>query len=807
MRFISLRPLLSRLALVPRAVVSGLGWPVRAVFRRNGSRSSDSGATYAWRDALLEESETLLETPPQDSQEPLQPQEAQPEEIYAQVFEDEQASESSHGSSSGVKSRLAGLMRFVLRRKEPEHSSAFSWRDIAPDESGDAFIEEAYEGGSEDSSRRKPFSGIWSSIASGLARAGRFVLRRKEPEYSSAFAWQDVMPDGTVRRNPERERGLAPDESSRWPALHRFTYSAKKSWARLVRFVLRRDAPLEDEEFLRAEGFFDVDAQWSSLTTPPKDDRWWSPKSLMRTVNNVVRRRTMTITVEDGVVRVVVFQGTKAIAWGTANPEEDFSSPDLDMGALADGYAFRLHALLKELKFGRIRLVTELPLYMPLLRQIQLPSMKRRYFDPIVLAELLDTTPFAEEEVDIKWQHRKNELGYEVFAATFPKRVVDSHIRTLKRGNIRPSATYSRAIALAFASGVPEVIVVHLTPSEAAIVLARDGRAEVVHKTSLTGWEEAPARLAKDIAKAIEQVVGQASTLDVKESDLAYIPVVLTGQLASETALTGALERIIQREILGFGPPLDYPEHFPPAEYAANIGLALADRSRGRTGEKLSKKNAPSVNLLSERHLPRPFPIRPIAAFVAILLFGVVAINVATQVETVILDASALNNRVENLERQARLHRLSIGRARALEQNVDVVEQFAASLESQLGEFEADTNSLLAKLEAITLESLPPNVRVTVLSMSGDEFGFSGKASSYDDVLQFTKNLREIDPEIFSVVKILRLTSADGAELVDEDSEARKGSVSFEITATAFSPPEVDDEDDEEESDKTDDST
>ena len=144
--------------------------------------------------------------------------------------------------------------------------------------------------------------------------------------------------------------------------------------------------------------------------------------------------------------------------------------------------------------------------------------------------------------------------------------------------------------------------------------------------------------------------------------------------------------------------------------------------------------------------------------------------------------------------------------ARALEQNVDVVEQFAASLESQLGEFEADTNSLLAKLEAITLESLPPNVRVTVLSMSGDEFGFSGRASSYDDVLQFTKNLREIDPEIFSVVKILRLTSADGAELVDEDSEARKGSVSFEITATAFSPPEVDDEDDEEESDKADDS-
>ena len=91
--------------------------------------------------------------------------------------------------------------------------------------------------------------------------------------------------------------------------------------------------------------------------------------------------------------------------------------------------------------------------------------------------------------------------------------------------------------------------------------------------------------------------------------------------------------------------------------------------------------------------------------------------------------------------------------------------------------------------------------------MSGDEFGFSGRASSYDDVLQFTKNLREIDPKIFSVVKILRLSSADGVESVDEDSEERKGSVSFGITATAFSPPEVDDEDDEEESDKTDDST
>ena len=444
---------------------------------------------------------------------------------------------------------------------------------------------------------------------------------------------------------------------------------------------------------------------------------------------------------------------------------------------------------------------------MPLLRQIQLPSMKRRYFDPIVLAELLDTTPFGEEEVDIKWQHRKNELGYEVFAATVPRRVVDGHIRTLKKGNVRPSATYSRAIALAFASGAPEVIVVHLAPSEAAIVLARDGVAEVVHKTDLTGWEEAPTKLAEDIARAVEQVVSQASTLDEKDSDLAQIPVVLTGQLASESGLSEALERVIQREILGFGPPLDYPEHFPPAEYAANIGLALADRFRGRTGEKLSKKNAPSVSLLSERHLPKPFPIRPIAAFVAILLFGIVAINVATQVETVVLDATTLSNRVENLERQARLQRLSAGRTRALEQNVEVMKQFSASLESQLGDFEADTMGLLAKLEAITRDALPPDLRVTILSMSGNEFGFSGRASSYDDVLQFTKNLRDIDPDIFSIVKILRLTSADGAELVEEDSEARKGSVSFEVTATAFSLPDADDEDAEEESDKTDDST
>ena len=196
-----------------------------------------------------------------------------------------------------------------------------------------------------------------------------------------------------------------------------------------------------------------------------------------------------------------------------------------------------------------------------------------------------------------------------------------------------------------------------------------------------------------------------------------------------------------------------------------------------------------------------------IAAFVAILLFGIVAINVATQVETVVLDATTLSNRVVNLERQARLQRLSAGRTRAIEQNVEVVKQFTASLDSQVGDFEADTKGLLAKLEAITQDALPPDVRVTVLSMDGSAFVFSGRASSYDDVFQFTRNLRDIAPDIFSIVKILRITSAEGAELVDEDSEARKGSVSFEVTATAFSLPDTDDEDAEEEPDKTDDST
>ena len=336
MRSFSLRPLMSRLALMSHAVVSGLVWPVSFVgrkLRRNGSRSSDSGVAYSWRDALSEESEALLETQPMNWQEPQQPQEAQPEEIYEQVIEDDLDSEKSPGFFVGVKFRLAGLIRFVLRRKEPEHTSAYSWRDLAPDESNDAPVEITYEGMSEESSssleETNIFSRVWSSVTFGLARAGRFVLRRKEPLHSSAYAWQDVLPDGTVRHRPEQDRGLSLDESSRWQSIHRFTYSAKKYWARLVRLVLRRDAPPEDEERLWEEGFFDVDAEWSSLTTPPRDERWWALKNMTRAVNNVVRRRTMTITVEDGVVRVVVFQGKKAIAWGTANPEEDFISQTL----------------------------------------------------------------------------------------------------------------------------------------------------------------------------------------------------------------------------------------------------------------------------------------------------------------------------------------------------------------------------------------------------------------------------------------------------------------------------------------------
>ena len=132
---------------------------------------------------------------------------------------------------------------------------------------------------------------------------------------------------------------------------------------------------------------------------------------------------TMTLSLEDGHARLLVLKGDRIIAWRSGQiaepPEEPAAVPEAttELGpkvasldeigpeARAEALVFNpLGSLFEGLPARSKKVITDLPLYVPLLRHIPLPDVKGRYLKEIVTAEVLDSVPFAQDEVDIQWR-------------------------------------------------------------------------------------------------------------------------------------------------------------------------------------------------------------------------------------------------------------------------------------------------------------------------------------------------------------------------------------------------------------------
>jgi hypothetical protein len=158
-----------------------------------------------------------------------------------------------------------------------------------------------------------------------------------------------------------------------------------------------------------------------------------------------------------------------------------------------------------------------------------------------------------------------------VFAIALHKQRVDSQVGLVKEAGLIPAAAYSKAAALALAAGVPDAILIHLEPSEAAIVLSHQGELQVVHQLELGKGDATPETRARALARAAGQVAGYYQPFDNLEQGES-LPIVLTGQRSEIDQVVNALQDILHRPALPPRLPLSYPQDFPLAEYATNVG-------------------------------------------------------------------------------------------------------------------------------------------------------------------------------------------------------------------------------------------
>ena len=486
-------------------------------------------------------------------------------------------------------------------------------------------------------------------------------------------------------------------------------------------------------------------------STPSRRGPSWTQKltyqmgrhfqSLSDRAGSPFRRRKVTLSVDKDVIRVVVFRGQEVLAWGTTQMES--TSPDNPDNPLGDlGQGERLQTLMKQLGGCRGRAVTDLPIHAPLMRHLQIPKMRRRYLDQVVANEILETIPFSQEEVDLAWHAENNDEGHEVLAVATSKNTIDNHVKLLRQAGIRPRAAYSKAMALAHAADISDGVVIQLWPSHASFVLVRNKTPQAVYQVELDDKYTTPKEQAEAVARAVDEVAGYSQTI-ASSNGSQPLPVVLTGQFPPDSPLAQELRQALQREILPFAPPLTYSEHFSPTEYAANLGLVMADQVRTRSLDRSDSDALPSFNLLPERYLPRRLPLRPIAAFAGLLLLGALAFYSGERVSSISTDEVApLSASVASLQRQERLQRLALSNAAAQGISSQTLQQFSAALTSTQAGLQDDLDLMLTRLDLLTTRGLPADVSISSISQLGDHFALSGTASSYSAVLTYMENLR-----------------------------------------------------------------
>ena len=481
----------------------------------------------------------------------------------------------------------------------------------------------------------------------------------------------------------------------------------------------------------------------------------------------------ITVDVSDEFARVVVIEGSKIVAWGKSlvgGPDEDRDSRSPET---AGSTAEALHLLIRQ-TYGRPgRLVSCIPLYASILRHLRLPTSSHDYLEPMVLAEVNDSTPFQEGELDVSWQYRGLGSGRDVFAIAVPKREMDEHVSLIGEARRKPSAAYSRAAALVSAVGRADIVVVDAHASSLSVVLSWDGFPRVVHRLEIDVAELGHRQWVERVGQVLEQVVKYAQSVMGFE-EIEPTPVAFTGPLAGDRSLLKALSLGVDREVISPAPPLSWPDHFPVHEYAANLGAAIQYQRRPRLRRRVAGPGAPSINLLPDRHLPRPLPLLPIAVLASLLLAGYVGFSVNTQLKDLALERDTLEQRATQLERQARIHRLGAARAKVLVDAREETAELAGLLEERIAFQRAHILGASARLREATSATDASQVSLSSVITKGSGLVLAGSASSPAQVMRYALDLQATGT--FSRVEVLKLL---------DSGSGGPGSATFQIDASA----------------------
>jgi type IV pilus assembly protein PilM len=413
-----------------------------------------------------------------------------------------------------------------------------------------------------------------------------------------------------------------------------------------------------------------------------------------------------------------------------------------------------------------------------LTRPITLPDLPRAMLDEAVTREARRVLPMPPEQLYISWQSFTAAEGkLQAFMVAIPKYIADSYLKALGQAGFKPYLMDIKPLALARLARVPTAVIVDVQPGEFDIVIMAGGVPQPIRTLPFpeehTPLEARMETVRDELARTIQFYNSNNAERMLKPGT----PLLVSGELADEPAMYGALARSLDLEAALLASPLKCLKHLDPSHHLVNVGLALKEITR-EAGPLL-----PNFNTLPAHYLPKQLSLNRImavpmtaAAGGLIILLAMTVQNASANIETARVQLESTNLVLE--KRQAERKELT-GTVTTMQAQLAAIEAerqgFSVILENLTGNGDLMNNDLNA-----TVDNVITDLGLDNIGHNGEGVSLKGSAASEQEVMEYVRKLT--DTGRFNEITIANITRVGAAS--ENETERMDFALTLDVKET-----------------------
>ena len=219
-------------------------------------------------------------------------------------------------------------------------------------------------------------------------------------------------------------------------------------------------------------------------------------------------------------------------------------------------------------------------------RIINIPIVKENLLEETVRRKAKQEFAIPVDESDFSWKIiRQEDNQLFLFVLAIPKQIIDQQVSMLKAAGIKLKHLDAKPLALIRSIDRSSAVLVNLEPHSMSVIIAINRIPVIVRTVPLEGEDFSREARLDLLAQELGRTTKFYNESNKKNRLPDDTPLFITGKLFNppemdqrlegSVSLSDRLQTTTSYPIQLPNPPLKYPENFPVAEYAVNLGAAL----------------------------------------------------------------------------------------------------------------------------------------------------------------------------------------------------------------------------------------